>query len=214
MVAADGPRSQTRASWGIGTWRIPYRQGCLTAKVILRGTVPGTAYELFRPEGPLAVLPLGGETYQVVWSAPFSRCQQRAELPVGEFLDQLAAVLPPGLEPDLLLDRPGAFAQEWMLARRFRRRAGVLIGEAAHRCHPVGGQGLNLCWRMLRLWWMLSEVGLPSQRALPAAAAAAVLTFFWSDWRRMLWCVCFPIARLCCCPCAGWDCKRYPALVC
>ena len=164
VVAADGPRSQTRASWGIGVWRILYRQGCLTAKVILRGTVPGTAYELFRPEGPLAVLPLGGETYQVVWSAPFSRCQQRAELPVGEFLDQLAAVLPPGLEPDLLLDRPGAFAQEWMLARRFRRGAGVLIGEAAHRCHPVGGQGLNLCWRDVEALVDAVRVGLPSQR--------------------------------------------------
>ena len=162
VVAADGPRSQTRASWGIGTWRIPYRQGCLTAKVILRGTVPGTAYELFRPEGPLAVLPLGGETYQVVWSAPFSRCQQRAELPVGNSSTNWRCA-PPG-RPDLLLDRPGAFAQEWMLARRFRRGAGVLIGEAAHRCHPVGGQGLNLCWRDVEALVDAVRVGLPSQR--------------------------------------------------
>ncbi|MGB1416247.1 MAG: FAD-dependent monooxygenase [Synechococcus sp.] len=146
-VAADGPRSQTRTSWGIGVWRWPYRQGCLTAKVVLRGVRAGTAFELFRPEGPLAVLPLGGETYQVVWSAPLERCVQRAQRPVATFLDQLAAVLPRGVEPDLLLDHPAAFPQEWMLARRFSRGARVLLGEAAHRCHPVGGQGLNLCWR-------------------------------------------------------------------
>ncbi|WP_392351593.1 FAD-dependent monooxygenase [Parasynechococcus sp.] len=146
-VAADGPRSSTRTSWGIGVWRWSYRQGCLTAKVVLRGVRSGTAFELFRPEGPMAVLPLGGETYQVVWSAPLDRCQQRAALPVAAFLDQLAGVLPRGVEPDLLLDQPAAFPQEWMLARRFSHGSGVLLGEAAHRCHPVGGQGLNLCWR-------------------------------------------------------------------
>ena len=147
QVAADGPRSSTRTSWGIGIWHWPYRQGCLTAKVVLRGVRAGTAYELFRPEGPMAVLPLGGETYQVVWSAPLLRCQQRAALPTASFLDQLAAVLPHGVQPDLLLDQPAAFPQEWMLSRGLNRGIGVLIGEAAHRCHPVGGQGLNLCWR-------------------------------------------------------------------
>jgi 2-octaprenyl-6-methoxyphenol hydroxylase len=33
------------------------------------------------------------------------------------------------------------------LAHRFERGNTVLVGEAMHRCHPVGGQGLNLCWR-------------------------------------------------------------------
>ena len=113
----------------------------------MRGTDDATAFELFRPEGPLAVLPLGQGTAQVVWSAPFERCEQRSGLSGSVFLDQLAAVLPQGLEPDLLLDTPCAFPQQWQLARRFSRGRGVLVGEAAHRCHPVGGQGLNLCWR-------------------------------------------------------------------
>ena len=147
IVAADGPRSPTREAWGIGHWGIRYRQGCLTAKVALRGLPHDRACELFRPEGPLAVLPLGEGTFQVVWSAPWQRCQQRSALQRSAFLDQLAAVLPPGMEPDRLLDQPRAFPQQWLLARRFHRGRGVLIGEAAHRCHPVGGQGLNLCWR-------------------------------------------------------------------
>jgi 2-octaprenyl-6-methoxyphenol hydroxylase len=124
-----------------------YRQGCLTAKVVLRGLAQDRACELFRPEGPFAVLPLGKGNFQVVWSAPWHLCQQRSTLKRSQFLDQLAAVLPPGIEPDRLLDQPRAFPQQWLLARRFHRGRGVLIGEAAHRCHPVGGQGLNLCWR-------------------------------------------------------------------
>ena len=75
------------------------------------------------------------------------RCQDRSALPPSEFLDQLAGILPQGIDPDLLLDQPRAFPQQWMLARRLSRGRGVLVGEAGHRCHPVGGQGLNLCWR-------------------------------------------------------------------
>ena len=147
LIAADGPSSPTRESWGIGCWQHRYRQGCLTAKVVLRGVQANQACELFRPEGPLAVLPLGNDHFQVVWSAPMQRCQDRSALPPSEFLDQLAGILPQGIDPDLLLDQPKAFPQQWMLARRLSRGRGVLVGEAGHRCHPVGGQGLNLCWR-------------------------------------------------------------------
>ena len=147
VIAADGPSSPTRESWGIRCWQHRYRQGCLTAKVVLRGVQANQACELFRPEGPLAVLPLGNEHFQVVWSAPMQRCQDRSALPPSEFLDQLAGILPQGIDPDLLLDQPKAFPQQWMLARRLSRGRGVLVGEAGHRCHPVGGQGLNLCWR-------------------------------------------------------------------
>ena len=50
IVAADGPRSPTREAWGIRHWGIRYRQGCLTAKVVLRGLPHDRACELFRPE--------------------------------------------------------------------------------------------------------------------------------------------------------------------
>jgi len=163
VVAADGPGSPTRRQWRIPVWQHRYRQGCLTSKIALRGSNDVTAFELFRPEGPLAVLPLGNGTAQVVWSAPFQTCEQRAGLSGSVFLDQLAAVLPQGLEPDLLLDTPQAFPQQWQLARRFSRGRGVLIGEAAHRCHPVAGQGLNLCWRDVETLMTVAEPTLDAE---------------------------------------------------
>ena len=167
IVAADGPGSTTRQDWAIPVLRHRYRQGCLTAKVAIRSAeTEATAFELFRPEGPLAVLPLGVGTAQVVWSAPLHRCEQRATLDDVSFLDKLAAVLPDGLEPDLLLDRPRAFPQEWFQARRFSRGRGVLLGEAAHRCHPVGGQGLNLCWRDVDVLSRVAKPGLDPRQVV------------------------------------------------
>ncbi len=147
ILAADGPGSPTREAAGIGRWRLPYRQACLTVQVELRGAEGGQAWELLRPEGPFAVLPLAERQAQLVWSAPASRCRQRQDLDDCALLELLAAVLPAGLEPDGLLDRPRSFPVALELARRLQRGRTLLVGESAHRCHPVGGQGLNLCWR-------------------------------------------------------------------
>jgi len=147
VVAADGPASPHRQALGIGLWQRPYRQSCLTAQVELRGLAPGQAWELFRAEGPFAVLPLGPGQAQLVWSAPTERCRQLEQLSPTAFLDRLAALLPADLEPDALLDQPRVFPVALAVARRLSRQRSVLVGESAHRCHPVGGQGLNLCWR-------------------------------------------------------------------
>ena len=146
-IAADGPRSPHRQAWGWRFWSVPYRQGCLTLKVSLRGAADDVAHECFRAEGPFAVLPLGGSTFQLVWSAPLPLCQKRAALAPAELLDLLATVLPTGLSPDALLDQPVAVPLQLSLAPSLARGTRLLVGEAGHRCHPVGGQGLNLCWR-------------------------------------------------------------------
>jgi len=147
IVAADGCRSPSRTALGIGSWRLPYRQACLSVQVRLRGSAPDQAWELFRAQGPFAVLPLGGDHVQLVWSAPAGRLRALEGLDPAAFLDSLAGVLPEALQVDALLDAPRAFPVALELAHRFHRGNTVLVGETLHRCHPVGGQGLNLCWR-------------------------------------------------------------------
>jgi 2-octaprenyl-6-methoxyphenol hydroxylase len=180
VVAADGSASPTRESAGIRRWRLPYGQGCLTAQVRLRSWVPDQAWELFRREGPFAVLPLGDGTAQLVWSAPAGRLRQLEALDPVAFLDVLAATLPDSLQPEALLEPPRAFPVALELARRFHRRSLALVGEAAHRCHPVGGQGMNLCWRDV------AELQRQALRAAtgqlsPAAVAAAYGRRRWTD---------------------------------
>ena len=147
VVAADGPDSPTRRFLGIGQWQRPYRQACLTVQVELRGCADDEAWELLRPEGPFAVLPLGERRFQLVWSAPETRCRQLESLGDAAFLDRLAGALPDVLQPEALLEPPRSFPVALELAHRLHRGTTVLVGESAHRCHPVGGQGLNLCWR-------------------------------------------------------------------
>ena len=171
-IAADGPASPRRRALGIGLWRLPYRQQCLTAQVELRGNADDQAWELFRPEGPFAVLPLGAGQSQLVWSAPAERCRRLEALPPAPFLEAVAAALPDALEPDALLDQPRAFPVELLLARRLSAGRTVLVGESGHRCHPVGGQGLNLCWRDVAVLHRLARraaAGRLPLRALPAA---------------------------------------------
>ena len=147
IVAADGPRSTLRRCAEVPFWTHAYQQGCLTVKLRLTGADQHCAYELFRPEGPMAVLPLGEDRFQVVWSAPLQRCRDRAASSTSELLSALDAILPDGVNAVQLLDDPGAFPLELSLAPRLHRGSLLLLGEAGHRCHPVGGQGLNLCWR-------------------------------------------------------------------
>jgi 2-octaprenyl-6-methoxyphenol hydroxylase len=172
LVAADGALSPSREALGIGVWQHSYRQNCLTTQVELRGCGEHQAWELFRPEGPFAVLPLGGRRFQLVWSAPQARCRQLESLPDVSFLDALAGALPAHLQPDALVEQPRAFPVQLLLARRLHRGKAILLGESGHRCHPVGGQGLNLCWRdvavLHRLALRAASGQLPVQR-LPAA---------------------------------------------
>jgi 2-octaprenyl-6-methoxyphenol hydroxylase len=174
IVAADGPHSPSREALGIGVLQWAYRQNCLTALVQLRGSADDQAWELLRPEGPFAVLPLGDGLFQLVWSAPAQRCRQLESLGDSAFLDALAGALPDQLQPDALLDDPRAFPVALLLARRLHRGHTVLVGESGHRCHPVGGQGLNLCWRDVATLHRLARrtaAGRLAVHRLPAAYA-------------------------------------------
>jgi 2-octaprenyl-6-methoxyphenol hydroxylase len=174
IIAADGSRSATREALGIGVWRHTYGQHCLTAQVTLRGTSPTTAWERLRPEGPFALLPMGRGRFQVVWSAPAWRCRQLETLSPAAFLDALAPVLPAEVEVVTLEEGARVFPVQMQLAQRLRRGRTLLLGETAHRCHPVGGQGLNLSWRDVAVLHRLAQrerAGRLSLDRLPAAYA-------------------------------------------
>jgi 2-octaprenyl-6-methoxyphenol hydroxylase len=144
IVAADGARSQIRMKAGIGTKGWQYWQSCVTARIKTEKPHNFTAFERFWPSGPMGVLPLEGNRCQVVWTAPHAEAQALKELDEAEFLAELERRTAGLLGRLELENQRFLFRVQLMQSDRYTQSRLALIGDAAHCCHPVGGQGLNM----------------------------------------------------------------------
>lgn len=151
-VLADGGRSGLRQQLGIQTEKRAYGQVALITTVSSRKHHDFVAYERFTDQGPMALLPLGGEDVEdhrsaLIWTLPEHRADAVLNASDAQFLELLGErfghrlggfvqvgsrhVYPLALERALEQIRPGL----------------VLVGNAAHSLHPVAGQGYNLAVR-------------------------------------------------------------------
>ena len=147
IVASDGINSTTRKKLKTPFFSFNYDQMCITAKVLIRGLQSNEALEIFNSEGPFAVLPLGGDLFQVVCSQSLKMGAYNLSLSKSLFLDYLSTILPHGSEPDTIIDEPKSYPIKFLLNYFFHSGKYIYLGETSHAFHPVGGQGLNLCWR-------------------------------------------------------------------
>lgn len=147
VLAADGSNSTTKKKLKTPSFNFNYDQMCLTAKVLLRGVKSNEAFEILNSEGPFAVLPLGGDLFQIICSQSIVKGTYNMSLSKSLFLDYLSTILPYGIEPDTIIDKPVSFPINFVFNYTFFSGKYLYIGETAHKLHPAGGQGLNLCWR-------------------------------------------------------------------
>ena len=125
-----------------------YSQSCLTFKVSLRGHCEKRAYEIFRKEGPLALLPLEKHIYQVIWTSSTLKSIERLNSNKNFLMDNLSTILPDEFKLDQIIGEFNIFPVSLSLnlpVLNFKKF--VLVGDAFHTFHPVGGQGVNSCWR-------------------------------------------------------------------
>ena len=144
VVAADGARSRIRTAAGIGTKGWQYWQSCVTARIKTEKSHNNTAFERFWPSGPMGVLPLSGHRCQIVWTAPHAEANALKELEEKEFLALLERRTGGLLGRLELESQRFVFPVQLMQSDRYIQSRLALIGDAAHCCHPVGGQGLNM----------------------------------------------------------------------
>ena len=144
VVGADGARSPIREAAGIGTHGWKYWQSCVAMTIKTEKSHNNIAFERFWPSGPMGVLPLPGNRCQVVWTAPHAEAKVLQALDQDEFLAKLEYRTAGKLGKLELLSDRYVFPVQLMQSDRYIKHRLALIGDAAHCCHPVGGQGLNM----------------------------------------------------------------------
>ncbi len=184
LVGADGAQSILQAQLNLPVKLHDFQQSAIITTLQTEQAVAARAWERFTPHGPLALLPLGEQTYSVVWCQSHENAQQAMQLTEAEFTRQLQQAF--GFKAGRFV-HSGARAV-YPLALRYLTQSThhrvVLLGNAAHQLHPVAGQGFNLAMRdIMALRDCLQQVIDPG--------AYSVLQQYWQprkdDQQRTIW---------------------------
>ncbi len=150
VVGADGAQSWVREQAGIKVIEHDYAQSAVVANFACGLPHQGTAYQWFRPDGLLALLPLPGKRVSMVWSTSETQAQELLALDTVA-LAQRVSVASDGVVGALNVITPAAaFPLRLQRVGEFVKPRLALVGDAAHNVHPLAGQGVNLGFRDAR----------------------------------------------------------------
>ena len=160
IVGADGADSWVRTQAAIEVKTRRYHQQAVVANFSTAKPHHGIAFQWFRRDGVLALLPLPGSRVSMVWSTAEDHAAQLLKCTNEKLAVQVAAATA-GVVGDLrVISSAAAFPLRLQRVARLVRPRLALIGDAAHNVHPLAGQGVNLGFRDAReLARVLSQRG-------------------------------------------------------
>jgi len=144
VVAADGAGSRVRAAAGIASSDEDYQQVAIVVALQTDRPAQGIAYERFTRTGPLAVLPMAGGHYTVVWTLAPARASEVLALPPAQFEAELQESFGWRIGRVLRTGARASYPLRLSRAESLSAPRTVLVGNAAQGLHPVAGQGFNL----------------------------------------------------------------------
>ena len=150
IVGADGADSWVRGKAGMAAARRPYYQTAVVANFEVNQPHFNTAYQWFRRDGVLALLPLPGERVSMVWSTGVEHARELIALAPEELSEQVAAASGQALGAMKVITPAAAFPLQLQRVRQLVAPRVALVGDAAHGVHPLAGQGVNLGFRDAR----------------------------------------------------------------
>ena len=150
VVGADGAQSWVREQAGIKVIAHNYDQSAVVANFSCALPHQGTAYQWFRADGVLALLPLPGHRVSMVWSTADAHARELLALDTGMLAQRVSEACDGVLGALSVITAAAAFPLCMQRVGAFVKPRLALVGDAAHNVHPLAGQGVNLGFRDAR----------------------------------------------------------------
>ncbi|MGH8660862.1 MAG: UbiH/UbiF family hydroxylase [Burkholderiales bacterium] len=159
-IGADGAESRVRAHAGIAVRAADYRQLGVVANFSCEKPHHDVAFQWFRRDGVLALLPLPGGRASMVWSIAEDGGRRLLALPGAALAAEVESASGGALGALKVITPAVGFPLKLQRVTQFTKPRLALVGDAAHNVHPLAGQGVNLGFRDARaLARVLTERG-------------------------------------------------------
>ncbi len=145
IVGADGANSRIRDLVGIESKLLDYQQTAVVCSVKSQIAHNDVARQRFLTTGPLAFLPLADpHVCSIVWSTTPDHAQNILDSSPEDFHKELEQAFDSKLGSVLETSQRFSFPLNRAHVKNYVSNRVALIGDAAHRVHPLAGQGANL----------------------------------------------------------------------
>lgn len=177
VVGADGAHSRVRQWAGLPTREWDYGHHAIVATVRTEQPLQATAWQRFRPQGPLAFLPMPTDDHlaSIVWSTSPEEADALMQMNTDDFCQALSVAFEHRLGRVQDSSQRAVFPLRQRHAKRYWVEGVAVAGDAAHTIHPLAGQGVNLGFKDVEV--LAEEILKAHQRNLSPGHASVLARY-------------------------------------